>query len=165
MQSATVMFVGTPMTSEPTSFTQTGTVAIGPRAGQAVTYTIPALRLRFAVDEWIHGDVNSKTVDVSTLTDTAACGYPFKVGVSYLVYASKSSEGLFVSFCSRTGPLAARADDLALLHEAKDGIPQTRLTGSVYEMELRVDGSFSRHEPVDGEFQIRRHFLRGSRSC
>jgi hypothetical protein len=64
MQSTMVMFVGTPITSEPASFTETGTVAIGPRAGQAVTHTIPALRLRFAVDEWIHGSVDGKTVDV-----------------------------------------------------------------------------------------------------
>jgi len=150
MQSATVIFVGTPTTSEPTSFTQTGTVAVGPRAGEAVTHTIPALRLRFAVDEWIHGGIESKNVDVSTMADTAACGYPFKVGVSYLVYASESSDGLAVSFCSRTGPVAARADDLALLHETKTGVPQTRLAGSVYKMELRADGSFSRYEPVGG---------------
>lgn len=150
LQPGTVIFVGTPMTSEPTSVTQRGTIAIGPRAGETVTHTIPAVRFRFAVDEWIHGDIDGKTVDVSTLADTAACGYPFKVGVSYLVYASPSSDGVAVSFCSRTGPVTARADDLVLLRETKKGSTQTRLSGAVYKMELRVDGSFSRHEPQAG---------------
>jgi len=150
MQSDAVIFVGTPVTTEPTSFTERGTVAIGPRAGEAVTQTIPGVRLRFAVDEWIHADIDGKTVEVSTMADTAACGYPFKVGVRYLVYASHGSTGLVVSFCSRTGPVTAREDDLALLHETKNGVVKSRLSGVVYKMELRVDGSFYHLEPVAG---------------
>jgi hypothetical protein len=52
----------------------------------------------------------------SVLTDehTASCGYPFRNGGRYVVYAHKSKETqhVLVSLCSRTGPISHASEDL-----------------------------------------------------
>jgi hypothetical protein len=55
------------------------------------------------------------TVSVTTAGSGPACGYTFKIGGQYLVYAyrPKDGSGLSVSLCSRTRPLANAAEDLA----------------------------------------------------
>jgi hypothetical protein len=46
----------------------------------------------------------------------ADCGYPFRMGESYVVYAHRSPTGqLSTSICSRTRPVANAADDLTYL--------------------------------------------------
>ncbi len=55
-------------------------------------------------------------VEVITANDEAACGYPFAVGTSYLVYASGTEgERYLVSLCSRTARMADADGDRALL--------------------------------------------------
>jgi hypothetical protein len=53
---------------------------------------------------------------VTIFTDeySASCGYPFKTGDRYVVYAHKSKETaqILVSLCSRTGPISHAAEDL-----------------------------------------------------
>jgi hypothetical protein len=76
----------------------------------------------------LKGDVGATTA-VRTRSNSAACGYNFSNGVSYLVYAFRSGEGeLVVSLCSRTAPAANVADEIALL----EGLPPRQLaTGQV----------------------------------
>lgn len=66
------------------------------------------------------------------------CGYPFRMGESYLVYAHRSSTGeLSTSICARTRPLSAAAEDLAYLRSLaaiKPGTP-ARVTGRVHLVE------------------------------
>jgi hypothetical protein len=57
----------------------------------------------------------TETVEVTTASETAACGFPFEKGQSYLVYADKGEQGYTVSLCSRTRPMAEAAEDLAAL--------------------------------------------------
>jgi hypothetical protein len=49
---------------------------------------------------------------VSTANNSAACGYGFEEGKSYLVYASETDAVLSTSLCSRTQPLASATEDL-----------------------------------------------------
>jgi protocatechuate 3,4-dioxygenase beta subunit len=157
MESGAVIFVGTPVSAEPTSF-RDRTVAIRPFADVRTTETRPAVRLHFRVDEWIQASLDAlaaKIVSVSTDASGASCGYHFEMGTSYLVYAYQSDDGLVVSLCSRTGPVVAREQDLALLHETKNGTVRTRLFGGVYRMELFVDGSFGHLEVVAGVSNVK----------
>jgi Tissue inhibitor of metalloproteinase len=54
-------------------------------------------------------------VTVLTAGDSAGCGYSFKAGQGYLVYASASGGGLEVNLCSRTRPMAEASEDLERL--------------------------------------------------
>jgi 5-hydroxyisourate hydrolase-like protein (transthyretin family) len=150
MDKEAVIFIGTPVAAEPATFTSTGIVALGPRAGEPVTQREDAVRYRFTVHEWLHANIDAPTIALITATDTAACGYPFQIGESYLVYAHESTNGLRAGFCSRTGPVAERQDDITLLRETQTGSPQTRLVGTVYSMRLLTDGGFFHYTPLTG---------------
>lgn len=57
-----------------------------------------------------------KTIEVHTAGSSAACGYPFKMGETYLVYAvSDEADPMRVSLCSRTAPVDQAKDDLSFL--------------------------------------------------
>jgi hypothetical protein len=54
------------------------------------------------------------TVTVQTASDSAACGYSFEVGRTYLVYAFKEG-GLSTNICTRTRVIEEASEDLAAL--------------------------------------------------
>lgn len=55
---------------------------------------------------------------VRTSVGGASCGYDFKLGESYIVYASLSQDGeLVTSICTRNNPTHKAAQDLAELGE------------------------------------------------
>jgi hypothetical protein len=68
-----------------------------------------------------------ETLQVSTPSYGAACGYPFKKGQEYLVYAYWGNQGtpprpgLKVDLCSQTKPLSNAHEDLALLGKLGEG--------------------------------------------
>lgn len=123
-----VVFVGTVMEMSP------GSPAAGDGRGSDAT-----LRVRFSVGERFGGAADSTAV-VSTADNGGACGYPFQVGESYLVYAYRSADGLSTSACTRTAPLGAARDDLEVLREASRGAVRSRLYGSVALLVSRLDG-------------------------
>ena len=64
-------------------------------------------------------------IEIVTGLGDGDCGYPFRPGVEYVVYASKNAEGrLATSICSRTRPLAQAAEDLGYF-EAMARAPAT----------------------------------------
>lgn len=75
------------------------------------------LNVTFRVDEWWKGEPVQNIV-VQTAATTAACGYPFEVGQTYLVYASHRQGRLQTNYCSRTALLSQAADDLSILSKA-----------------------------------------------
>jgi hypothetical protein len=75
--------------------------------------------VRFSVVTAWRG-VDTREVTVSTHRSSAMCGYPFQEGEEYLVYA-RGGEGLTVSLCSRTAPLADAGEDLAALGAGEPG--------------------------------------------
>jgi hypothetical protein len=66
-----------------------------------------------------------KTVEVTTASSGAACGYGFKKGTSYLVYCYAAGKKgakpmpLSTNICTRTRTLAAAKDDLKELGPGK----------------------------------------------
>ena len=62
----------------------------------------------------------SKELRVHTASSSAACGYGFVKGVTYLVYAVRDeADPLRVSLCSRTAPLEDAKEDLDFLGKPK----------------------------------------------
>ena len=72
------------------------------------------LRVRFHVTQAWRG-VEHESVEITTATDSAACGYAFEVGQHYLVYASQAETSLAVSLCSRTARMDDASEDRQLL--------------------------------------------------
>jgi protocatechuate 3,4-dioxygenase beta subunit len=113
-----------------------------------------ALTAHFIVEEGLKG-ISSQEVDVVTGGGGGDCGYYFKAGERYLVYAygsarealgssmsrtvvggrspAKKVGALTTSICGRTQPLSRAQDDLELIRAVMKGQPQTRLFGTVYE--------------------------------
>jgi len=77
-----------------------------------------ARRYTFEVEQIYKGTVVD-TVEVVTATSDAGCGYPFKLGKRYLVFAYASGDSLVTSNCTLTGPATQRTDVLEYL----DGLP------------------------------------------
>lgn len=59
--------------------------------------------------------VTTEQVSVRTRAESAACGYPFQVGTSYLVYAQAEGTGLQVHHCGRTRPIVEAQEDIVAL--------------------------------------------------
>jgi hypothetical protein len=67
-------------------------------------------------------------VAIATASNEAACGYPFRIGESYLVYANRSLAGgpLSAGLCSRTRPVADATEDLTYLRSLAAIVPGSR---------------------------------------
>ena len=69
--------------------------------------------VRFSVDEAYRG-VQGRTVEVFTNPNTASCGYPFKQGQRYFVYAQRDKDGKLREWlCGPTVRLEEATRDLA----------------------------------------------------
>ena len=76
--------------------------------------TFPQVAVRFDVDDVYKGRSGAKTV-IETAESSAACGYTFEEGVTYLVYAfdpSEASGAPTTSLCTRTAPIDQAGEDL-----------------------------------------------------
>ena len=62
--------------------------------------------------------VEEEEVSVFTANVCCICGYEFKLGESYLVYAY-GTDGLSTDICTRTRPLADAEKDLKVLGKAR----------------------------------------------
>jgi hypothetical protein len=58
---------------------------------------------------------SQEALTVSTPNNSAACGYGFEEGQSYLVYASETDAVLSTSLCSRTQPIGSASEDITKL--------------------------------------------------
>ena len=81
----------------------------------------------FAVDEFWKGDI-APTIEIRTSMDGASCGYDFKIGTSYLVYAFKQPRALTTGLCGGNRPRydKSREDDIKFLGKGKP--PKKRST-------------------------------------
>ena len=102
-----------------------------------------ARMVRVRVLEQFRGSLPVANGEVSIFT-AAVCGYPFKTGQEYLVYAGLQDAGrLTVTVCSRTTPLERAGADVAYARAAAAGhAPAGQLVGNVRQ--LAEDGSRSR---------------------
>jgi hypothetical protein len=78
-----------------------------------------SVSVKLSVEQVWKGEV-AKEVTLTTGSGGGDCGYPFKVGESYLVYANASEGGLLsTGICSRTNKLSASAQDVKILGKGK----------------------------------------------
>lgn len=62
---------------------------------------------------------NSSTIKIKTSASGKNCGYVFRVGQNYLVYANQARPGLMTSVCSRTTHLSKAKNDLIYITRTK----------------------------------------------
>jgi protocatechuate 3,4-dioxygenase beta subunit len=75
--------------------------------------------VRLTVEQRFRGAVEDVETEVITGLGGGDCGYEFKMGGRYIVYAYRNEKDhkLYTSICSRTRTLAEAADDLAFVRE------------------------------------------------
>ena len=59
------------------------------------------------------------SIEIGTASNSAACGFSFSEGDSYLVYARQTDRGLRTGLCSRTKLITNASEDLAELGEGR----------------------------------------------
>jgi hypothetical protein len=87
--------------------------------------------VRLIVEERFRGDVEKVETEVVTGWGGGDCGYGFKTGERYMVYAHRNEKDrkLYTSICTRTRPLAEAADDLAFVRQLA---ASRDVTGSIF---------------------------------
>jgi hypothetical protein len=122
------------------SFFQTRVVFLGTVRSVAPTpHVAPLLEdVRVEFEDVIpFRGVEGTTQTVFTNADGPACGYRFKPGERYVVYAHRSKPGapLTTSTCSRTRPIAEAAEDLQFFQSLSSTTGSPRVYGSVTHRE------------------------------
>jgi hypothetical protein len=94
---------------------------------------------QFAVEQSFKGlPVTQKAVQVNTGSGGGDCGYDFKVGQRYFVFANQSSGLLVTSICSYTQPAAGAEDGIELIDALVRGQPKTRIFGRINLLDEKV---------------------------
>jgi hypothetical protein len=86
------------------------------------SHRLPAIWVRFRVNRAYRGvPSDGAYVIVLSAARPETCGYPFREGVRYLVYADRDADGdtLRTSICSRTRPTSAAAEDLVYIESIR----------------------------------------------
>ena len=81
--------------------------------------------------------IQASSVTVHTAGSGPACGYDFKVGERYVVYAYKNAEArvLQTSICSRTKPIKDAREDLEFLQTLSRPSAKARIYGTINHAE------------------------------
>lgn len=117
---------------------------------EKITIENRQMKVSFAVEKPIRG-VTEKTVEVFTSDNEGSCGYPFKEGERYFVYARKGSNGkLGESLCGPTVLLKDAEDDLEYVKELESGKFGSRIFGTVYEDKQKSSNEKRTFEPLAG---------------
>ncbi len=114
---------------------QTRRSPAGRLAGSPAAPLRPLRTVRIRIGEVLSGvEPSQKEIEILTGVGGGDCGYPFRTGADYVVYAYKNSDGnLETGICSRTRPLAQAASDVAYFHS---------MTGASSTGTLRVQTGF-----------------------
>lgn len=89
---------------------------------------------KFSVEQRYLG-VSGTEVEILTGSGGGDCGYQFKIGQRYLVYAHRYQTELTTSICSRTKPFAEANEDLAFLGMLSSAAPGATIYGRVVQRE------------------------------
>lgn len=101
-------------------------LASRPRVGSVAHVSWPLRVVRMQVGEVLSGiGPGQSQIEIVTGMGGGDCGYAFRVGVDYVVYADKNAEGrLQTGICSRTRPVTEAAEDVAYIR-AMANAPET----------------------------------------
>ena len=83
---------------------------------------------KFSVEQSFRG-VDTTEVEILTGSGGGDCGYDFKIGGRYLVYAYRYHNDLVTTICSRTTPFAQANEDLAFLGNLSSAAPGATIYG------------------------------------
>lgn len=109
-------------------------------------YDVTGRLVRFNIDQPFRG-VKGKNVEVRTGLGDSDCGYNFRVGGQYLVYAYNDGDKLATSICSRTRLISEASDDLAYFQGLATAEPGATISGEVKRLDGAVT-SAERLQPV-----------------
>jgi hypothetical protein len=101
------------------------------RSISGVTSDPAALEVDFSVSETFGNLGSAEVITVRTNAQSTACGYPFKVGTEYLVFANARRSELWTSSCSGTQPAITATAWLHQLRAIKAGGPVPQIFGFV----------------------------------
>jgi hypothetical protein len=128
-----------------------GTVAsMSPIDDESLGAPYQSMLVKFNVER---GFVNATAGPVEIVTGmSSSCGYSFKAGGKYLVYASKTeSSRLTTSICSRTRPIAEAQEDLRYLTTMGASGSGGRVYGRINELKRDpAEGTAVDYGPVEG---------------
>ena len=114
------------------------------------------LLVAFAVGERFRG-INVAQAEVGTGMGGGDCGYGFRIGETYLVYAHRNKEDakLTTSYCTRTRPLAEATEDLNYIRNLSSAPPGGVIYGKVHKVNYSAkEGEDSRMPVSDAELSI-----------
>src|ERR1051325_1067474 len=126
-QGATAVFIGIPLSDAPVT-SQREVYALG-KGKETITYSEKLYR--FTVEQSFKG-VEGGEIEVQTGMGGGDCGYSFKKGERYLVYAYLDSKTnrYHTSICTRTASLSRASEDLDFLRGLPDSMTKTRISGT-----------------------------------
>jgi 5-hydroxyisourate hydrolase-like protein (transthyretin family) len=111
----------------------------------------------FTVERALRG-LEGTSAGVTTGMGGGDCGYAFRAGERYLVYAYKAQDGqLHTGICSRTRPIAEAADDLRFIDGARTAPAGARVSGTIahWERDLAGDAPRKYGPAADVHVQLR----------
>lgn len=94
--------------------------------------------IKFSVEQAYVGVVGTE-VEIFTGYGGGDCGYPFKIGQRYLVYAYRAKEKLVTSICTRTKFFTNATEDLAFLGTLPTAAPGVTIYGTVTHRDVESD--------------------------
>ncbi len=108
--------------------------------------------VRFAVLQAYRG-IAGTSAETITGNGGGDCGYPFRVGESYLVYAYKNAgdNKLYASICSRTRPLSEAGEDLEYINSLSKAEAGATIYGRVNRFRrVNADVAYQPLGPMEG---------------
>lgn len=97
---------------------------------------------KFSVDQPYLG-VAGTEVEITTGSGGGDCGYDFRIGERYLVYAHLYQNRLHTGICTRTKPFAAAGEDLAFLGNLSSAPAGATISGRVVRENPSKNGAAS----------------------
>jgi hypothetical protein len=130
------------------AFAQTPYIFAG-RVASIITAANQSERIvAFQVESTYRGPEGNVVTSVVTGFGGGDCGYGFKQGERYLVYANEAHGRLFTSICSRTRLLADANDDLEYFSKRNDPAHGAGIEGWIDEMSRGPDANVAVKGPL-----------------
>lgn len=115
------------------------------------SYKFTRRLVRLSVEQPLRG-VEAAEVEVVTGWGGGDCGYPFRRGERYVVYADRGEKDgrLYTGICTRTRPLAEAEEDFAFVRALGAAEPTGTVFGGVFKRNYEWKEGDSWRKPVAG---------------
>ena len=98
--------------------------------------SFPQKKVRIRISEMLTGlDADLKDIVIETGLGGGDCGYDFRRGVDYIVYASKKPDGGWnTGICTPTGPLEKAQEELKYFHQLAKAPPAAEIRVTAWDV-------------------------------